>query len=73
MIQKILVPFDKVVEICEEEDYESLWEHDQLTKERNANSIFSDFNVEKFHLFFLFQKRKGRESEFQTDLSKNAE
>ena len=39
------MPFDKVVDICEQKDYEALWENDQLTKERNSNSIFSDFNV----------------------------
>lgn len=33
------------MEICQKKEYESLWEHDQLTKERNANRIFSDFNV----------------------------
>lgn len=39
------MPFDKVVDVCEQQDYEALWESDQLTKERNMNSIFSDFNV----------------------------
>lgn len=38
------MPFDKVVDLCLGEEYETLAEHDQLTKERNENNIFSDFN-----------------------------
>ena len=38
------MPFDKVADLCLTEEYETLAEHDQLTKERNENNIFSDFN-----------------------------
>lgn len=32
------------MELSEKKNYGLLWEHDQLTKERNSNTIFSDFN-----------------------------
>lgn len=38
------MPFDKVADLCLTEEYETLAEYDQLTKERNENNIFSDFN-----------------------------
>ena len=39
-----LVLFEKVSELCQIEAYEKLQEYDQLTKERDENNIFSDFN-----------------------------